>query len=93
VSVTVAIPGALRSYTGGQARIALEGSPQTVDQALAALFRSHPGVRDRIFTERGELRPHVNVFVGVDNIRDGGGLATAVRDGAEIAIIAAVSGG
>jgi molybdopterin converting factor small subunit len=93
VSVTVAIPGALRSYTDGKARIALEGSPANVEQALGALFRSYPGVRDRILTEQGELRPHVNVFVGADNVRQSGGLATAVADGAEIAIIAAVSGG
>jgi molybdopterin converting factor small subunit len=93
VSVTVAIPGPLRSYTDGKAKVALEGSAATVDQALGALFRAHPGVRDRILTEQGELRPHVNVFVGVDNIRNTGGLGTAVPEGGEIAIIAAVSGG
>jgi len=93
VSVTVAIPGALRPLTGGQARVALEGSPATVDQALDALFQAHPGGRDRILTEQGEVRPHVNVFVGFDSIRHTGGLQTAVRDGAEIAIIATVSGG
>jgi molybdopterin converting factor small subunit len=50
-------------------------------------------VRDRILTEQGEVRPHVNVFVGDQSIRDTGGLATPVPDGAEIAIIPAVSGG
>jgi len=39
------------------------------------------------------VRPHVNVFVGADSIRDTGGLATPVSDHAEIAIIPAVSGG
>jgi sulfur-carrier protein len=93
VSVTVAIPGALRPLTGGRARVTLDDAPATVDQALDALCHAYPGVRDRIFTEQDELRPHVNVFVGVDSIRYTGGLATAVADGAEIAIIAAVSGG
>ena len=93
MSVTVAIPGALRPLTGGRARVALEGSPATVDQALDALCRAFPGVRDRILTEQGELRPQVNVFVGMDSIRHTGGLGTAVADGTEIAIIPAVSGG
>ncbi|HEY3119535.1 MAG TPA: ubiquitin-like small modifier protein 1 [Vicinamibacteria bacterium] len=93
MSVTVAIPGALRPLTGGRARVALEGSPATVAQALDALCQAYPGVRDRILTEQGEVRPHVNVFVGVQSIRHTGGLQTAVPDGAEIAIIAAVSGG
>ncbi len=48
---------------------------------------------DRVVDERGEMRPHVNVFVGVEAIRWTGGLATALPDGAEISIVPAVSGG
>ena len=39
------------------------------------------------------LRPHVNVFVGRDSVRYTGGLLTPLRDGAEVAILPAVSGG
>ena len=60
---------------------------------IAALGAAHPGLRERILTERGEVRPHVNLFVAETNIRDGGGLAMRVPDGAEIAILPAVSGG
>jgi molybdopterin converting factor small subunit len=35
----------------------------------------------------------VNVFVGADSVRATGGLATVLRDGAEISVLAAVSGG
>jgi molybdopterin converting factor small subunit len=35
----------------------------------------------------------VNVFVGVENVRYTGGLATPLGDGAEISIFQAVSGG
>ena len=41
----------------------------------------------------GDVRPHVNVFVGTDSSRWGGGLAMEVPDGAEISILPAVSGG
>jgi molybdopterin converting factor small subunit len=50
-------------------------------------------VRDRVVTEQGEVRPHVNVFVGDESIRFTGGLDTAVTSGAEIHIVPAVSGG
>jgi hypothetical protein len=50
-------------------------------------------VQPRVVTEAGEVRPHVNVFVGSESIRYSGGLATPVPDGAEIVILPAVSGG
>ena len=61
-----------------------------VGEALRAL---PAGARDRVLDERGRVRPHVNVFVGADNVRDTGGLATRLADGAELHVIAAVSGG
>jgi molybdopterin converting factor small subunit len=50
-------------------------------------------VRDRVLTEQGEVRPHVNVFVGTECCRWTGGLETPITDGAEIAIFPAISGG
>jgi molybdopterin converting factor small subunit len=52
-----------------------------------------PGLRDRVVTEQREIREHVNVFVGVENVRYTGGLATPLGEGAEISIFQAVSGG
>lgn len=87
------IPGYLRSWTGGASRIELDGDDATVGEALERLWALHPGVRDRVVTERGEVRQHVNVFVGDESIRYTGGLATALPAGAEISIVPAVSGG
>ena len=91
--VVVLVPGPLRPYADGSARVVLPGTPGTVGAALAALGAAHPGVRDRVLTEDGEVRPHVAVFVGVENIRYSGGLQTPLTSDAEIAILAAVSGG
>ena len=44
-------------------------------------------------TELGEVRPHINIFIDGESIRDMGGLAAPVRNGAEILILPAVSGG
>jgi molybdopterin converting factor small subunit len=52
-----------------------------------------PGLRDRIVDEQGQVRPHINIFVGEDAIRFADGLATNVPADAEILIVPAVSGG
>jgi molybdopterin converting factor small subunit len=91
--VRVLIPGPLQAFASGRREIALAERPRTVGDALLALAQAHPGIRERVVTERGELRPHINIFVGPDNIRDADGLATPVPDEAEISILPAVSGG
>lgn len=93
MSVSYSIPAFLRTFTAGKSRVVLDVSPVTVDEALAALCEIHPGIRDRVLNEQGEVRPHVNVFVGDESIRYTGGLDTPIPDGAEIYIVPAVSGG
>lgn len=87
------IPGPLRDYSGGASEVDVEGSGANVGAALALLWRQHPALRDRIVTEQNDVRPHVNVFVDGESIRFTGGLRTPVRDGAEVVILPAVSGG
>lgn len=87
------IPGPLRAFTEGSGSIELPGSPATAGEALELLSGLHPGVKDRVLTERGEVRPHVNVFVGEESIRFAKGLATPLFEGCEISILPAVSGG
>ena len=91
--VTFHIPGALRDFTGGRSKVEIEHSPATLADALSALWTLYPGVRDRITTEQGQLRQHINVFIGDENVRFTGGLASPVSAGSEISIVPAVSGG
>jgi molybdopterin converting factor small subunit len=93
VPVTFFIAAPLRALAGGREQVQIEGSPASVGAALEALWVLYPGLRDRVATEQGEIREHVNVFVGNENIRFADGLMTAVPDGAEISIFHAVSGG
>ena len=87
------IPGALREFTAGRATVKVEHPGETVYQALCALCAQYPGIRDRILTEQGQLRQHVNIFIGNEDVRYTGGLATKVPDESEISIVPAVSGG
>jgi molybdopterin synthase sulfur carrier subunit len=91
--VTFLIPGPLRCFAAGKSQIVIEQSPSTLADALEALWQRFPGIRDRVVTEQGQIREHINVFVGNEDVRFTGGLQTPMPDGAEISIIPAISGG
>jgi molybdopterin converting factor small subunit len=79
--------------TGGHGQVDVDTLGGTLRAALEALFAAHPGIRDRVLTERGEIREYVHVFVGKSEARLTGGLASPLADGMEISIIPAISGG
>jgi len=91
--ITFHIPGALREFTAGLSRVEIEQPATTLAEALSALWTLYPGVRDRIATEQGQVRQHINIFIGDENVRYTGGLASPVIAGSEISIVPAVSGG
>jgi molybdopterin converting factor small subunit len=93
VAVTFRIPTYLASFADGRNVLAIEGSPANVSEALKALWREYPGLRDRIVDEQGTVRQHINIFVGDEAIRFADGLSTNVPADAEILIVPAVSGG
>jgi len=87
------IPQPLRSMSGGRSHVDVDISGSTLGDALEGLFTSYPGIRDRLLTERREIRQHVNVFVGEREARTMSGLATPLANGMEVSIIPAISGG
>lgn len=87
------IPGPLRELAGNRSEIRIEGTAASVNDALALLWAEAPALRDRVITELGDVRQHVNVFVDGESIRDGEGLTTRVQNGSEICILPALSGG
>jgi molybdopterin converting factor small subunit len=91
--ITVHIPGPLRAFTDGRSEVALPAPAATLREALDALGSLYPGIRDRVLTEQGAVREHVNIFVGNEDIRYTGGLGTRLDSGAVISIVPAISGG
>jgi sulfur-carrier protein len=93
MTISIILPSALMRYSRGTGDVKVDSSCATVAGALAELAVQWPAVTDRVLTEQGELRRHVNVFVGDESIQFMDGLATRVRDGETITIVPAVSGG
>lgn len=93
MALTFVVSGPLRELAGNRGEIRVNGTASSVADALSLLWSECPSFRDRVVTELNELRPHLNVFVDGESIRYSGGFATPVRDGAEIVILPALSGG
>ena len=97
MEVCVRVPTQLRDLVAGAAVVELSvrevDSSVTVAALLDAMAAQHPALERRIRDEQGRARPHVNLFIDSDNVRDREGLATPIRAGEELSIIPAVSGG
>jgi molybdopterin converting factor small subunit len=87
---TVRIPTPLRTLTGGEDQVSVEGA--TVSQIIENLEKAHPGLRDRLLDEKG-VRRFVNIYVGDEDIRFLDGLETALKGSEEISIVPAIAGG
>ena len=92
MSVTVYISGHLKSFAGGDTEVVLDSDFDSIASVLNSLWKTHPALRDRILNEQGDIRQHVNIFLGSEDVKRRDGLKTRL-DADEIHIFNAVSGG
>jgi molybdopterin synthase sulfur carrier subunit len=90
-SVTIRIPPALVSRTGGARYVSASG--HTVREVIQSLGRTYPGLLFNLCFETGELREYVNVFVEDEDVRYLQGMDTEVPEGAKLYILQSVAGG
>jgi molybdopterin converting factor small subunit len=88
---TIRIPTPLRPYVGGNTEVAVSG--ETVGAALSDLTARHPDLRKHLYTDGGELRAFVNVFLGQDDVRHLQGENTPVKEADQLRIVPSVAGG
>jgi sulfur-carrier protein len=88
---TVKIPPVLRSSTGGEKEVAVDGG--NVGEVLRALAEAHPGTQSQLFSESGELNRYVNVYLNDEDVRVLNGLDTAVGPDDTLVILPAMAGG
>ena len=91
MAIEVRIPTILRTYTGGEK--AVDASGATLGALVDDLEANHPGIKERLVEDSGELRRFVNVYVDDEDVRFTGGLGTELTDGAQVVILPAVAGG
>ncbi len=93
MSVQVVLPGVLADLAGGSKHLDVDPGGPTLADLLDALAARHPLLGRRIRDETGQVRRFVNVYVDGDDVRFTEGLATKVRDGAEVQVLPSVAGG
>lgn len=82
---------ALSRYFPGLADREIEGS--TVKEVLDNLEMQYPGLRGYLTEDNGQLRKHVNIFLGSDLILDRQSLTDTIGPKDEVLIFQALSGG
>ena len=92
MAVTLRVPTILRSLTGGESEVAVDGAT-TLAEVIEKVDAEHPGIRGRVLDDEGKIRRFVNVYVGEEDVRFAGGLQTPTPDGVTVSIIPAVAGG
>lgn len=91
MSTIIRIPTPLRGYAGGQSDVAVDA--MTVGEALQAVAERYPQLRRHLYSDNGELRNFVNVYVNEDDVRYLDSMRTPVREGDTVTIVPSIAGG
>jgi molybdopterin synthase sulfur carrier subunit len=91
MSVQVRVPTPLRRFTGGAEQVSVDGA--NIAALVNDIENNHPGIKERICDDQGNIRRFVNIFVNGDDIRFLDNLETALKDGDEVSIVPAIAGG
>jgi adenylyltransferase/sulfurtransferase len=90
--MTIFIPTPLRPFASGQDSVEIKAG--TITEALNSLTRTHPDLRNQLFTGEGKLRAFVNLYLNDEDVRYlPAKEETAVRAGDTLTIIPSIAGG
>lgn len=89
--IKVRIPTPLRPMTGGKGEVEVETG--SIIEMIEQLNVAHPGIKDRLCDEKGEVRRFINIYVNEEDIRFLTGKDTSLKDGDEVSIVPAIAGG
>jgi sulfur carrier protein ThiS len=89
--VTLEVPRLLRDCTAGEPKVGLDA--ESLDGAFEAIRKGWPLLATHVFTESGELRPHVLVLHNDQLLSREPRPDLRLAAGDRLAIVQAVSGG
>jgi hypothetical protein len=91
MSVRVQMPPLLRTLTGGARQMTAKG--ESVAEVMADLSKQHPLIARHLFDDEGNIRCSIVFLHDGTLVRAGEAATHAVRDGDEIVMTNALSGG
>jgi len=91
MSLKVVIPAPLRKHTAGAEIVEVDAA--NVQDVIDKLEARFPGIRASVCDDSGSLRRFINIYVDGEDVRFLENLKTPTRDGVEVAIVPAISGG
>jgi sulfur-carrier protein len=91
MTVRVQMPPLLRTLTGGARQMTAKGA--SVAEVMADLSKQHPLIARHVFDENGQIRCSIVFLHGGMLVRAGEAATHPVRDGDEIVMTNALSGG
>lgn len=90
-TTNISIPTPLRGFTEGHATVAVQG--KTVGEALNDLTTRYPTLRKHLYTDDGDLRSFINIYVNDEDIRYLERENTLLRAQDHLSIIPSIAGG
>jgi molybdopterin converting factor small subunit len=91
MAVTVIIPTPLRVYAGKKQSTEVKAG--SVGEALTQLTAEFTELKKHLFTEDGQLRSFVNVYLNDEDIRYLAKDKTVTKDGDTVSIVPSIAGG
>lgn len=92
MAVKIAIPTALRAWSGGNAVVEVEAS--TVAGAVDALLVAYPSLSNHLRDSAGKLRSFVNLYLNDEDVRFLPGKdAHEIKPGDLLTIVPSIAGG
>ena len=91
MEIEVSLPGLLRQNQKTPQPLIVSGG--TLREALQDLVSRYPLLRIHLYTEQGQLRQHVLIYLNDDNIAWLESLDRPLRPGDRVQVLQAVSGG
>lgn len=91
MAITVRIPSPLQKLTKDQEEVKAEGA--NIRELIDNLEKNYPGIKERIYDEKGAVRKFINIYVNEEDVRFLQRDNTSVKAGDEVSIVPAIAGG
>ncbi|XZE20061.1 hypothetical protein SH449x_005396 [Pirellulaceae bacterium SH449] len=92
IQITWCIPSLFRQHTDGHSEVQVEISEPEVLPALKILVAKYPGLANHFSDETGKPQSYISIFHNDQQVVDIG-QAKTLRDGDELLLVPALSGG